>query len=257
MLPGLETLPVWEFGKPEIHKILDRILDRGSGVMANRTLSAVKKLTKWALGRGYISVDPCAGIEPPHKEKSRDRVLSAEELVALWEAADDLVGGAPFRFLVLTGQRTGEVANLKWADIRNGVWHLSQTKNDRPHAVPLPKQAKSLLGSLKRTQGYVFGSPERPFANWSRLKRQLDSRTGIESWRLHDVRRTVATNLARLGVRPDVTEAVLNHTSGARAGVAGIYNRHDYCAEIGGAIRAWAERMERMLVDTNLIELRA
>ena len=135
------------------------------------------------------------------------------------------------RLLLLTGQRMREIGDLRWDEIGDDeiVLPASRTKNHRAHHVPLGDAVKAILAARPRNGTHVFG--HHGFTNWSTAKLKLDARMKLAPWRIHDLRRTCATGLQRLGVRLEVTEAILNHVSGSRSGVAGVYQRHDFAAE--------------------------
>jgi integrase len=203
----------------------------------------------WALDRGMIDVNPIAGLKPPHRERAREVVLSDKELLSLMQAADG--EGYPFgdavKLLVLTGQRRSEVAEMQWSEIDVGraVWTIPATrsKNGQSHDVPLSGQAVILLRSLPRFLGsdWVFTTTGRgPISGFGRLKSRLQVVSETADWRIHDIRRTVASGMARMGVDPHVIESVLNHKSGIISGVAAVYNRYGYEKEKRYALDRWA-----------------
>jgi integrase len=211
-------------------------------------LSALKKLMNWALDRGMIDVNPIAGLKPPHKERSRELVLSDDALASLMRAAD--AEGYPFgdaiKLLILTGQRRSEVAAMRWpeVDFERAVWTIPSTrsKNGQSHGVPLSAPALSLLRSMPRflASDWVFTTSGRsPTSGFGRMKRRLTA-PDVSDWRLHDIRRTVASGLARIGVDPHVIEKVLNHKSGIISGVAAVYNRYGYEKEKRWALENWS-----------------
>jgi integrase len=256
-----------EITKPMVHAMLDAIADRGSPIAANRVLAQLKVMCKWAVGRGIILASPCDGVSAPSSERgrSRERVLSDDELRIVWQAADSI--GWPFgpivRLLILTGQRRDEVAQMEWRelDLEAQGWTIpaARSKNRREHQVPLSDAAIDILKSLPRIErsGFVFTTNARtPVSGFSKAKPALDramaelageGSSPIPGWVLHDLRRTVATNLQRLGVRLEVTEAVLNHVSGSRAGIVGVYQKHDYATEKRQALDAWAKRLAEIV----------
>jgi integrase len=206
----------------------------------------------WALDRGMIEVNPISGLKPPHKEQSRERVLSDEEIRTLWVAAD--AEGYPFgdalKFLILTGQRRGEVAAMRWSetdlDCRSWTIPAMRSKNGQSHEVPLSPPALRLLRSLPRFLGsdWVFTTNGKsPISGFGRFKRRLQSTAGPETWRIHDIRRTVASGMARIGIEPHVVEKVLNHKSGIISGVAAVYNRYLYGTEKRNALERWADQL--------------
>jgi integrase len=269
-----------EITKPMVHAMLDAIADRGSPIAANRVLAQLKVMCKWAVGRGIISASPCEGVAAPSSERgrARERVLSDDELRIVWKAADSI--GWPFgpivKLLLLTGARRDEVAQMEWRelDLERALWTLpaSRSKNRREHAIPLSDTAIDVLRSLPRIErsAFVFTTSGRtPVSGFSKAKPALDramaelsgeGASAIPDWVLHDLRRTVATNLQRLGVRLEVTEAVLNHVSGSRAGVVGVYQRHTWADEKRAALTAWAKRVEEIVsggaeLASNVVEL--
>jgi integrase len=263
---------------PQIHDLLDEIIDRGAPIAANRVLAQLKVLGGWAVERGIIEKNPFEGIKPPASEKgrARERVLDDAEIKLVWNAADviDWPFGPIVKLLLLTGARRDEVAQMEWCevDLDRAVWILpaSRSKNRREHTIPLSDTSIYVLRSLPRIERseFVFTTNGRtPVSGFSKAKPALDramaelagaGASPIPGWVLHDLRRTVATNLQRLGVRLEVTEAVLNHVSGSRAGIVGVYQKHDYAAEKRLALDAWARRLDAIVTGAaalNVIEL--
>jgi integrase len=193
-------------------------------------------------------------------------VLSDDEFAAIWRATD---GPGPFngivRFLVVTGQRREEVAGMTWAELSGdfSTWTIpaSRAKNGTTHIVPLSAQAQGLLRNVPRFGELVFPGLHGVFNGWSKAKAALDAKSGVTDWRLHDLRRTVATGLQRLGARLEVTEQILNHVSGSRAGIVGVYQRHDFANEKRDALESWGSHVEVIVEgrswDDNVISLRA
>jgi integrase len=210
--------------------------------------------------RGTVTSNPFAELPMPNSITRRERVLTDEEAAAIWRAA----GEAPSPMgpsSMLTGQRREEVAGMTWAELSGDLatWTIpaTRTKNGIPHLLPLSQPARELLHALPSNRpGDVQGAHQRaklalvfpgergtPFSGWSKAKSALDTASGVSGWWLHDLRRTLATGLQRLGVRLEVTEAVLNHLSGSRAGVVGIYQRHDWAEEKRAALDAWSAHL--------------
>ena len=256
-----------------MHDLLDKIVDRGSPVMANRTLAALRRMCGWAVERGLIEVSPCEKVKAPSAERSRDRVLSDDEVRALW-AGCDAIGwpfGALFRVLLLTGQRRDEVANLRWSelDLDTGLWTLprERAKNDQVHTVPLSAPVLAILRGLPRVGDFVFSTNGRtPVAGFSKAKDRIDrvmAGTGpaLPHWVLHDLRRTAASGMARLGITLPAIEKVLNHTSGSFGGIVGVYQRHSFADEKRHALDAFAAFVERLVGDhiagANVVDLRS
>lgn len=257
--------------RADIVKLMDEYSDRPG--RKKYVHSLIRKLFNWAVDREDIEVSPVAGMKAPKAVASRRRVLGHEELVCLWLACDR-VGwpwGPLVRLLILTMQRRLEVAEMDWTevDLQARVWTLpaERAKNDEAHIVPLTDLAIDQLHAMRpKERGLIFTTTgTTAVSGFSKAKRTLDkamtaiaherqsARAGttnpviIPEWRLHDIRRTGATNLQALGIPVEVTEAVLNHISGTRAGVAGIYNRYKYEPEKRSAIEAWDERLRELV----------
>src|SRR5262249_35599778 len=205
----------------------------------------------WALERDIINVAPCAGVKSPSAERPRDRVLTDEELARVWGAADQL--GYPFgtliKLLILTGQRRGEVAGMRWSEIDGDLWTLpaGRVKNAKAHDVPLSRAALDILVGLPRI-GEDFAlttTGAAPVSSYARGKAGLDALlpADMPPWRLHDLRRSVASGLARLGVNLPTIERLLNHVSGSFAGIVGVYPKHDFAQEKREAMEAWGRHV--------------
>jgi integrase len=244
-------------------------LDQVSGhapITANRLHAVLSSLFGWARGKRLVASNPCTGLDRPAEERSRDRVLDDKELRKVWLAASEL--GHPHvgivRLLILTGQRRNEIAALRWSeiDLAERALHLpaARTKNGRPHDVPLSASALAIIAGLPRLIGaeHVFTVRRKPIVNFSHMKARLDAASGVTDWTLHDLRRTVASGLQRLGVRLEVTEALLNHRSGSMAGIVGVYQRHDYADEKRDALARWADHVDAMVSGrkANVVTLR-
>lgn len=232
---------------------LGRIAASSGPYGANRSRAALSALFAWSIGEGLAGANPVVGTNKATDEIARNRVLSGNEAGLIWRHAGTGQYGAIVRLLLLTGQRREEVAAMQWPelDLDKGIWSLpaSRTKNALPHDVPLSDVAIDLLAARGRQprRDLVFGEGVGPFQGWSNAKSALDKRlqsAGMTApWRLHDLRRTAATGMADLGVQPHVVEAVLNHVSGHKSGVAGIYNRAAYASEKRAALALWASHV--------------
>jgi integrase len=247
--------PTRDITKDDVLALLRDITKAGKPITANRVLASVRRMFNWAVSQNLLTTSPCAGVERPNKEIPRDRVLTDAELSRVWNAARR--AGFPFgplvQLLILTGARRDEVGAMRWSEVnlRAKLWSLpaARTKNGRDHDVPLSEQAVAILKALPRIDESDFvltTTGKSPISGYSKSKKHIDKLAGIAPWRLHDLRRTVATNLQKLGVRLEVTEAVLNHVSGSRAGVTGIYARHDYANEKRAALKKWGDRVARL-----------
>ncbi len=279
-----------ELTRAEVHELLDAVIDRGAAVQANRTFAALRTMCNWALERGVIDRNPCAGLKAPTPETSRERVLSDEEIRLAWLAFEKV--GQPFgrlgQLLLLTGARRDEIAEAKWseldADEKLLVLPPARMKAKEAHEIPLTEQAMEIVASLpkiaakpkpgektKEPEFLFTTSGERPVSGFSKGKAHIDrimtelvqAEQGDEAqeiphWVFHDLRRTVATNLQKLGVRLEVTEAVLGHVSGSRAGIVGIYQRHKFADEKRAALEAWARKLDSIVSGkpaANVVEL--
>jgi integrase len=213
-----------------------------SAVNARTTLSA---MFNWAIGEGYdLAANPVTGTNRPQGAKGRDRVLTADELRAVYRACGDDDFGRVVRLLILTGQRRKEVGEMTEEEIVGDVWTIpaERAKNHNANDVPLTLLALNVIGKRKPS-GRLWR-----VGSWSRAKAALDAKlTGIAPWTLHDLRRTFATGCADLGVLPHVVEAAINHVSGHKAGVAGIYNRARYAPEVKAALTLWADHVQALV----------
>ena len=257
--------PLTSIKRSDVHDMLDEIVDRGSPVQANRTLAAFRKLCSWAVDRGLIEASPCDRVKPPTAEQSRERVLADAELRLIWRACDGL--GWPFgplvKLLMLSGQRRDEIGQLRWdeIDFDAKLWTLpaARAKNGLEHAVPLSAPMLAILGALPRVGPYVFSTNGKtPVSGYSRAKMRVDALVTtaqgdkpLPAWIFHDLRRTAATGMARLGTPLPVVERLLNHISGSFRGVAGIYNKHQFMDERRHAMEAWGSFIERLMADTS------
>ena len=268
-----EVLDQWgarkihEISKRDVIEVLDGIVDRGSPVSANRLRAHLNTLFNWCKGRDIVQVNPLDGIKPPAPETPRDRVLSDDELRLFWRACDAL--GQPFgplfKLMLLTGQRRGEVGGMTEREIAGDLWTIpgARTKNGDEHTVPLASAARDVLAAVERIKGpagYIFTTNGKtPVSGFTRATNRLretmaeiaaeDAGQPIEvaPFTLHDLRRTAATGMAGLGFPPHVVEAVLNHRSGTRRGVAGVYNRFSYADEKRAALESWARQVVELV----------
>lgn len=247
--------PARNISRAEVREMLDKLMADGTPVLANRVHSITRKFFGWAAEHEIIPASPVAGLKAPAVEKSRDRVLTDQELRAVWNAAEraDPIYGAMVRLLVLTGQRRGEVAGMEWAelDLKNRLWSLpgARTKNGRAHDVPLSRQAIAIINGLPRTsERYLFSPTGNAAINgFGKPKDRLDVLCGFADWTVHDLRRTVASGMARLGIGLPTIERVLNHVSGSFAGIVGVYQRHDFATEKRAALDAWGRHVAAII----------
>ena len=247
----VKNRPIADVTDDEAYAPVRALSDAGKAAMANRLHATLSVFWRWCASkeRKMIAVSPYVGFEKPNAETSRDRVLSWTELAKVWEA----VKGEPHpfgpivRLLILTGQRRSEVAGMAWSELNlaANTWTLppARAKNDTRHTVPLNKAARCEIEAVMRLAGsdLLFSrNGKTGFSGFSKGKARIDAAVALnEAWTFHDLRRTFSTGLEKIGVPLAVTEALLNHVSGAKAGVAGVYARHDYGEEKRHAIAAW------------------
>ncbi len=248
-LPDWWNRPAERLARKDVVAIVDRLTPSVA-----RALAAYGRACfAWAVRRGSVPGNPFVELPVASSNVQRDRVLTDAEAVKVWKAAvaDATPYGPIVRLLLLTGQRRDEVRGITWEEVAPDLatWTIpgERTKNGQPSVVPLSAPAQAILRTQlaavrDQRRGLVFPGEggKVMFGNWSKSKSGLDKAAGVTGWRLHDLRRTVATGLQRLGVRLEVTEAVLNHVSGSRGGIVGIYQRHDWAAEKRTALDGWA-----------------
>ena len=244
-----------EIKRWDVLEMMDGAIARGSTYQANRILSHIRKLFNWAIERGIVDSSPIAGLKPPTKEISRERALDDEEVARLLRACRNDV--YPFRqyvpILLATGQRRGELAEMRWSEIDFDakIWVIpsERAKNGKQHVVPLSAFALAILGEVPRfiDCDYVWTTTRRSaVSGFSKALRRLSQGSKTSNWRWHDLRRTAASGMAKLGVAPHVVEKVLNHISGIISGVAAVYNRHGYDAEKREAMELWGAALEKL-----------
>ena len=237
-------------------EMIDRKIAKLSGTPAEQQHAFVvlRAFLKWCYRKSYIDRNPMDRMEEPKGYAARDRVLTDNELKKVWNALEDNTFGRIVKLLILTGQRENEIANLTRDMI--GEWQITLpatlTKNSREHVLPISSLGRSILqaASEATTSQLLFhalGRPESTFNGWSKCKAALDRRSSVTNWRLHDLRRTYATNLQRLGVKHEVIECLLNHISGYRSGVAGVYQRHTFLPEMREAVEIYEKWLQSLL----------
>ena len=252
--------------KRDVVEVVSAIVQRGAPGTANKTLKSLKTFLRWCVGQAVLDQSPAEGVPLPTKEVARDRVLDDTELTQVILAARKIGGpyGAIVELLALTGQRREEVACLRWEelDLAERIWTIpkARTKNTKAHIVHLSKQALAVLKRADRRGPLVFTLlGTKPFQDFTHAKRRLDQLSGVTGWRLHDLRRTCVSGMARLGVAPHVADKILNHQSGTISGVAAVYQRHEFLAERRAALDLWGAHVIAILndvVDEHRIELK-
>ena len=232
----LHELRLADIDRRTIAVLLGQVETSSGSTARNRLRSSLSAFFAWAIQEGLTEVNPVQGTGKADEGNSRERVLAQDELLALWRSLGDDPFSNVVRLLLFTGQRRNEIGKLAWAEVdltkKQIILPAPRVKNGRDHCVPLSAQALAILQRQPQRWEFVFGERDG-YTNWADAKARLDQRAGIAPWRLHDLRRTTATQLGELGVQPHYIEAILNHYSrsqalllpGHRAGVAGTYNR--------------------------------
>jgi integrase len=254
VLPAWRGRVVHDIRRRDIIELIESVAE-DRPIMANRVHAHVSKFFNWLCERDVIAASPCAGVKRPSAENARDRILSDDELKALWLACGDIgdPAGACIKVLLLTGQRRSEVAGMCRGEINGDVWTLApeRTKNKRRHDVPLSAQALAIIEGMPKIAGgdHVFTvSGWAPLSQFDRIKHELDTHMKPQTpWVLHDLRRTVASGMAKLGVRLPVIEKCLNHTGGSFRGIVGVYQRHDFAVEKRDALQRWADHVDAIV----------
>ena len=254
LLPAWGKLKAKDVSRRDVTKLLDKIVERGAPIMANRTKALISKIFNFGIGRDIVEINPCVGVPMPAKSRQRDRVLSDDELRAFWSALDALapVMSATFRMRLITAQRGVEVGSMRWTDIDGDWWTIPGeiSKNGLAHRVPLSPPALELLELLRPLTGHsewVFESrrkPGQPTRSFQKAAERASSIAGIEDFVPHDLRRTAASGMTSAGVPRLVVSKILNHVEG---GVTAIYDRHGYDREKRDALNLWAEKLENIL----------
>ena len=269
VLPAWRGRTIASIRRRDVIELVESVAARGRGYRANRVLAALSKFFNWLVARDVLAFSPVTGVEPPHKEEARTRTLSDDELRALWFACEhEGALGQAIRMLVLTGARRNEVGHMRCPEIDEDrrLWTLParRTKNAREHAIPLSSQAWALIEARPQFAGcpFVFSTDgKRAVNNWDKVKHRISAKAGIaaDTWRLHDLRRTCASGMQKLGVPVPVIEKALNHVSGTFRGIVGVYQQHDYADEIRIALQRWADRVEEIVggKPTKVVKLRA
>ncbi len=273
-----DILPAWgkrrlrTITRAETYALLDPIADRAP-ILANRVLSALKTMGRWARDRGIVETNPFAELRPPAPAKAGERVLDEREIRALWAAldAEPYPLGPLTRVLLLTAARRTEVAEMIWGELDPDikVWRLpsERSKNHRAHELPLSDAVTNILRQLPRFEGtdLVFtAGGATPAQAFDRAKKRIhctmETALGepVRPWSFHDLRRTAASHLGSIGIAPHVVEAVLNHKSGAIRGIGAVYNKYQYQPEQRAALTAWARRLDVIVNGekaSNVVEL--
>jgi integrase len=263
--------PIGSIDADDIHTVVDETRRRGAPGLERRAAGktesraramhrTLSKLFSWLVAQRRVKANPVAGVAAPETPRARERTLTDREIKALWAATEKL--GPPFgsvlRLLLITGQRLNEIAGLRWSELVGPNFeeiHLppARTKNHRPHTIALPAMAREIIAAVKPFPGgsaFVFTTMgTSPVSGWSKVKKRLDVLMGddVPPWRIHDLRRTAVTGMARAGVDLVHVEKVINHASHSFAGIVSTYQRHQYRDEVRAALAAWAGLLARIV----------
>jgi integrase len=248
----LHRLQLEKITKRDIAACVASVRTNSGLVTGNRVRATLSAFFTWAMGEGLAETNPVVGTNRS-EEKSRERVLDPAELRLIWNAVRNDDFGAILKLLMLTGQRAGEIAGLRWSEIRGDTIALpgERTKNRRPHTIPLSQAAHSIIAKRQRHEDrdLIFGHATGQYNGWNYSMVALNKRIAevtrrtLPHWTPHDLRRSFATHAAGIGIQPHIIEACLNHVSGHKSGVAGIYNKAAYEPEKRTALERWAEHL--------------
>jgi integrase len=252
-LSGLHNVPVDQITRKDLAARLLAVAKTSGASTAILLRSSLSQLFSWAMTMGLIEVNPVVGAFKPERPASRDRVLDNAELAAIWKSVDEFDYGKVVRLLILTGCRRSEIAGMRWSEFNDDMstWTLpkERAKNGTALTLPVTPLMAEIIKSVLHRDGFdvLFGRRHAGFTGWSVSKQMIDEKLGLKEWVLHDIRRSVATGLSKLGVQPHVIEAMLNHQSGSKAGVAGVYNRNPYEREVNQAMLMWSDHISNLI----------
>jgi integrase len=253
-LKPLHNTPITAIERVDIASILREQANK-SRIVARQARSVATTFFGWAVGEGFIERNPVIDANKFKGSEARKRVLKDAELAAVWNACADDEYGKIVRLLILTGARRDEIGGMTWDELRerpNWILPAARAKNDRELMLPLPPLAWDIIETVSHRafNKHLFGIGKNGFNNWHFTKKILDQGSGISGWLVHDLRRSTATGMANIGIQPHIIEAVLNHVSGHKAGVAGIYNRSSYEREVRNALALWADHIRSITDNT-------
>jgi integrase len=252
------VLPVWrgrtihDIKRRDVIEVVEAVAE-DRPIMANRTLAILSRFFGWLGERDVLVASPVHGVKRPSAETARDRILTDGEVKVLWAACDAIgdPAGTCIKVLLLTGQRRSEVAGMRRSEISGDLWTIppQRVKNAKRHDVPLSRQVFDLIENMPDLGNHVFGmSGSAPLGHFDHAKRLIDAHMKpVTPWVFHDLRRTTASGMAKLGIRLPVIEKVLNHVSGSFRGIVGVYQHHDFAAEKRDALQRWADRVDEIV----------
>ena len=254
LLPAWKNRKAKSIGRREVSEVLDKIVGRGSPIMANRVKALISKIYNFGVSRDIVEYNPCYGVPMPAKPHQRDRVLNEDEIGAVWRALDGFEPtlASTFKMRLLTAQRGIEVLSMRWEQINGDWWTIPGTvaKNGLSHRVPLTPQTQALLSNMQKLTGHsvwVFASPRRRGSHLKTVTRasgRIAEAAGIGNFKAHDLRRTAASHMTSMGISRLVVSKILNH---AESGITAVYDRHSYDAEKRQALSLWGEKLEAIV----------
>jgi integrase len=251
---SLHAMPVDQISRRDIASKLVTISRESGSATARHARAVLSAMYVWGMRSGLVEANPVANTPEPDAGAPRERTLTDNEVAAVWRAADAAGEyGKVIQLLILTGCRRSEIGGLRWTELNpeSGTWVLpaARSKNGRSHTLPLSPAAWAIIDQMPRMafRDSLFGLHGSGFTGWSLGKQALDARSGVSGWTVHDIRRSVATKMADLGIQPHIIEQILNHASGHKAGIAGIYNRSSYEREVKSALALWADHVEALV----------
>jgi integrase len=249
----LHSLPLDTIKRHDVATCIVRIARESGSPTASQARSKLSAFFVWCLQMGLIDANPVIGAPRPSENKPRERVLDDDELAAIWKACAGEFGKI-VRLLILIGARRQEIGGMRWGEFNfeRGTWTVpaARSKNGRAHTLPIMPMMRETIDSVPHMAGrdQLFGErAERGFVMWHIGKQDLEARSGVTGWTVHDIRRSVATRMADIGVAPHVIEQILNHQSGHKAGPAGIYNRSSYEREVRAALALWEDHLRSVI----------
>jgi integrase len=256
----LHNVPIEKLSRRDVADLLTTISTERGPVAHNRVRASISAALAWAIKAGLAGANPAADTNK-EKEVSRNRVLTGDELAKIWKALPAGDYGNIVKLLMLTGQRREEIGGLRWSeiDLKRELITLppARTKNARGHSIPISKPMRAIIAAVPKVEArdFLFGeADEDSFSGWSRCRGRLDAKLGkMPPWTLHDLRRSAATGMAEIGIQPHIIEAVLNHASGHKDGVAGIYNRASYDSEKRAALDKWGKHLTRTVTGLTVV----
>ena len=250
----LHGMAVDKITRRDVASRLIAIKREHSPIVAAAARAKLSAFFVWCLRQGLTEHNPVIGTEQPKRTASRDRVLSDDELATIWRSCNDGDHGKIVRMMILTGCRRNEIGGMCWSEIApdKSTWTLPavRSKNKRALTLPVLPMMREILDTVPQmaSRDQLFGQrSEKGFAGWDKGKQSIDEGSGVAGWRRHDLRRTVATRMADIGIAPHIIEAVLGHHGGFRAGVAGVYNKSSYQREIRAALAQWHDHVRSIV----------